>query len=316
MNAIYSEDQVAHILNVYRSIFPSISPELADYWGLNRQRTWSCLTTNFHQATYEKLHALHLQAQEIDGMDLDFQKKGDALRDAALGLDVGYSIGITPWTDHLLSQTYSDDKNSVVILLGHDWYPIVPDGRPSGTPLGASDSLHHVESYWPAAPEAVLEGDTVGFFFNLYPDYRPPGDPKCGRLTQYGYTYAQCLAGVDAMVDALSKRFEHIQLISWGSNVWDALLCRVAGAAPKTLLSKHIGSAPGMVQTIELAGRRLRYLPLMHPGHWGNFGRPYHLRHVKAGFAELDLGLPGMSASTRNKVQIARQIALSGGTAA
>lgn len=152
--------------------------------------------------------------------------RGQALRDAALATGVGYSIGISPWTDNLLVRTYADDKESAVILLGHDWYPIVTGDRSSGTPL-ISGFTARVKRYWPGAPEAVLDGSTVGLFVNLYPDYRPPGDPKCGNLAKYGYSYAQCLSGLDALVAAVRKRFSEIRVISWGSNVWSAMLPRV-----------------------------------------------------------------------------------------
>jgi hypothetical protein len=307
---IYTPQRVARIQHAYRSIFPKITPELADYWGLDRQRPWSCLTTNFHDTNFAQLESLHRRAGEIDRMGLSFDAKGQALREASMALGVGYSIGICPWTDNLLERTYSDDKKSVVILLGHDWYPIVPDERPAGTPLMSNDSLHGVERYWPGAPEAVLEGRAVGLFVNLYPDYRPPGDPKCGSLHKYGYSYAQCLTGLDAMVSEVSKRFEHVQLVSWGSNVWSALAPRVHGERTGILLSEHVRERAGSVQTIELGGKSVPYLPLMHPGHWGNFGRAYHLRHVKAGYASMQLGLPGLGTSNTGRARSAREIAI------
>lgn len=306
----YSSDQVAHILNAYRSIFPTISAELASYWGLERERPWSCVTTNFHTATFEKFQALHERTLEIDSLGLGAEARGLALRDAALMTGVGYSIGISPWTDNLLARTYSDNKDSAVILLGHDWYPIVTGDRPSGTPLISWDSLHEVTRYWPGAPAAVLEGASVGLFLNLYPDYRPPGDPKCGNLAKYGYSYERCLHGLDSLVAAVRERFRHVQVISWGSNVWGALLPRLSEVEQACLLSAAVQKAPGRVLSIELGGHALPYLPVMHPGHWGNFGRPYHLRHVKAGYAALGLGLPGLDNSSDGRVRAAREIAL------
>lgn len=305
----YSADQVAWIQHAYQAIFPVITPALADYWGLCRERPWSCLTSNFHASSYEQLHALDREVKEIDKQTMDFASKGEALRAASRLHGVGFSIGVCPWTDHLLGETYSDHKDCATILLGHDWYPIVVhDPRPSGSPLGSRDALRHVERYWPAAPQAVFDGDTVGFFFNLYPDYRPPGDPKCGNLKNYGYSYAECLIGLDATVAAMAKRFRRIQLISWGANVWDALQTRVLGLAHKMLLSDCVQAAPGKVLSIDLGGHTLSYLPIFHPGHWGNFGRPFHLRHVKAGFAALGLGMPGPRDASSPWVRNARQI--------
>jgi hypothetical protein len=174
----------------------------------------------------------------------------------------------------------------------------------------ATDSLHAVERYWPGAPEALLDGSTVGLFVNLYPDYRPPGDPKCGSLHKYGYSYAQCLTGLDAMVAEVKKRFSQVQLVSWGSNVWTALTPRVDATGSGILLSQHVREASGSVLDIDLGGQRIPYLPLMHPGHWGNFGRAYHLRHVRAGYAAMQLGLPGLGTSNAGRARSARQIAI------
>lgn len=307
---LYSADEVAHVLHAYRSIFPRITPELVDYWGLQRGRPWSYVTSDFHDVTFEKLKVIHERTLEIDRKGLGEQARGSALRDAALSTGVGYSIGISPWTDNLLARTYSDKKDSVVILVGHDWYPIVTGDRPSGTPLMSWDSLHEVERYWPGAPQAVLDGTVVGLFVNLYPDYRPPGDPKCGNLAKYGYSYKQCLQGLDALVIEVRKRFKQVRVISWGSNVWSALLPRVANHRPSVLLSTAVQETSGRVHSIALGGQELPYLPVMHPGHWGNFGRAAHLRHVKAGYAALELGLPGLSDSKDGRVRAAREVVL------
>jgi hypothetical protein len=129
-------------------------------------------------------------------------------------------------------------------------------------------------------------------------------------LRKYGYSYAQCLSGLDAMVTEVKKRFSQVQLVSWGSNVWSALLPRVRAARSDILLSEHVRGAPGSILDIELGGKTVPYLPLMHPGHWGNFGRAFHLRHVKAGYAAMALGLPGLARSNIARARAARQIAI------
>jgi hypothetical protein len=307
---IYDRAQVERIQYAYRSIFPVITPPLSEYWGLNRERAWSCLTSDFHRSSYDQLLSLHREVEEIDHWTgVSLYRKGEALREASILHGVGFSIGICPWTDNLLGETYSDDQSSATIILGHDWYPIVLKGPgQSESPLRSNVALQQVEAYWPAAPEAVLSASTVGLFFNLYPDFRPPGEDKCGNLRGYGYSYTQCLSGLDAMVKSICTRFENVKIISWGSNVWEALLPRIAGVSPRTKLSKQIQEASGQVLDIYLGGASLPYFPTMHPGHWGNFGRAYHLRHLKAGFAAMELGLPGPASAVTNKVQIARQI--------
>lgn len=309
---LYDETITNKILAAYRSIFPRMTPELAEYWGLSRQRKWAVITSDFHSASYDKFKSLHEHVVNIDSHDLKQEAKGEALRAAAMRFGVGYSIGITPWTDHLLYESYSDEKDSVTILLGHDWYPIVTDNHLSGTPLVSTDCLREVDRYWPGAPQAVFDGTTVGLFLNLYPDYRPPGDRKCGSLKGYGYSYDQCLNGLDAVVESLSKRFRTIQLISWGANVWEAVSNRVPAVVRNTLFKNHIENHPGVVLQAKLGGCDVPYLPTYHPSFWPNFGQKQHLYHVSKGFAKMGLGLPGPKDMTCKQVTLARQTAWDG----
>jgi hypothetical protein len=76
------------------------------------------------------------------------------------------------------------------------------------------------------------------------------------------------------------------------------------------VLSAAVLEAPGRVLGIEQGGQALPYFPVMHPGHWGNFGRAYHLRHVKAGYVAIGLGLPGLDGFEDGRVRAARGISL------
>jgi hypothetical protein len=308
LNSMYDQTQVENILAAYRGIFPSITPELDEYWGLARTRSWSVLTSDFHSADYGKYKALHERVLAIDEEKLDAHTKGGLLRKSAMDHGLGFSIGLSAWTDHLLYQTYSDDKDEVVVLLGHDWYPIVSANRSwSDAPLRTTDNLALTERYCAGAPQAIFDGSSVGLFFNFYPDYRPPGAEKCGSLRGYGYSYAECLTGLDAVIDSLARRFKTIRLISWGANVWGALVKRVASVPPKSLIKSHISGNPGKILKIELAGREVDYLPIIHPSFWVNFGADYHLYHVNQGFTQMGLGQPGPADSCAFQVVAARQ---------
>lgn len=296
MEVLYERDEVEQILTAYRDIFPSISAPLAKYWDLNRERPWSYVTTDFRQATYEQLKLLHDRTRAIDAMGLATDEKGAALRDASNDCGVGFSMGICPWTDHLLLKTYSPETDSLTILLGHDWYPIVVESRSrSDSPLRNGDALHYTPKYMPAAPEAIFDGSTVGLFLNLYPDYRPPGDGKCGSLRNYGISYEECLDGLDSVIEAVSARFQTVRLISWGANVWTALRTRVRNV-PRRALMAHAKELPGEVLVFESSGKEIQYLPIAHPSHPGNFYRAAHLSHVKRGFEAMGLGLPATGA--------------------
>lgn len=300
MEALYERSEVEQVLAAYRSIFPSIGESLSKYWGLSRDRAWSYVTTDFHHATYEQLKLLHDRIQAIDAMGLPPDEKGAALRDASIGCGVGFSMGVCPWTDNLLLKTYSHEKDNLTILLGHDWYPIVVETRNrSDSPLRNGDALHYTPKYKPAAPQAIFDGSTVGLFLNLYPDYRPPGDGKCGALHNYGISYEECLVGLDAVIEAVSARFRTVRIISWGANVWTALRARVRNVPPLALMA-HAKGMPGEILAFESLGKEIQYLPIAHPSHPGNFYRDAHLTHVRQGFEAMGLGLPARSAIGQN----------------
>ncbi|MGO4575002.1 hypothetical protein AB4Z48_03020 [Cupriavidus sp. 2TAF22] len=299
MKALYRQSEVELVLAAYRDIFPSINEPLAKYWGLGRERPWSYVTTDFHRATYEQLRHLHDRTQAIDAMALATDAKGAALRDASIACGVGFSMGICPWTDNLLLNTYSPDKDSLTILLGHDWYPIVVESRNrSDSPMRNGDALHYTPKYMPAAPQAIFDGSTVGLFLNLYPDYRPPGDGKCGSLRNYGISYEECLDGLDSIIAAVSKRFKTVRMISWGANVWTALRARVRGVSPLALMA-HAQAMSGEILAFESSGKEIQYLPIAHPSHPGNFYRAAHLMHIRRGFGAMGLGLPASQQSAR-----------------
>lgn len=295
MEVLYERGGVEQILTAYKDIFPSIGAPLSRYWGLGRERPWSYVTTDFHRATYEQLKLLHDCTRAIDAMGLATDEKGAALRDASIACGVGFSMGVCPWTDHLLLKTYSPEKKSLTILLGHDWYPIVVESRErSDSPLRNGDALHYTPKYKPAAPAAIFDGSTVGLFLNLYPDYRPPGDGKCGALHRYGISYEECLDGLDAIVGAASARFQTIRIISWGANVWAAMRARARKAPPLTLMAYARGR-PGEILMFKAAGREIEYLPIAHPSHAGNFHQAAHLSHVNLGFEAMGLGVTPLS---------------------
>lgn len=281
---VYEQHQVETILSAYKSLFPKIDAPLAAYMDTERSREWSYLTTNFHAASYEQFHALHRQAREIDDMGLSADRKANALRAASKECGVGFSMGFCAWTDNLLYRTYSPDKDHLTILLGHDWYPIVPPGRQwSDSPLSCLDTFHAVKRYHPGAPPAVLENTTVALFLNLYPDYRRPDANKTGNLK----AFKQCMPGLDSVIASVSRQFKTIQLISWGSDQWAELSKRVSPDRKAAGLMEHTRHAPGRILSFPSNGIQVPYLPLAHPSFATNFRNAAHLDHVKRGFAAL-----------------------------
>lgn len=281
----YDRNQVEKILGAYRTLFPDTGGELARYWDTGRKRDWSYLTTDFHSATYDKFADLHARTIEIDeDKTLGKPEKGEALRKASREVGVGFSLGICPWTDNLLHETYSPEKERLLILLGHDWYPIVPMKRlPSDTPLGVA-GLHFVPKYKPAAPQLVFTNQSpVVLFLNLYPDYRPPGTRSTGDLPKGSYSYEDCLLGLDAVIAALNSRYQSIDLISWGKNPWVALGKRVTHDGKQNGIMNQAREQGGKVLTFKSSSRDLPYLPMAHPSENRNFLRPFPPRSCLRG---------------------------------
>ena len=299
----YDRNQVEKILGAYRTLFPDTGGDLARYWDTGRTRDWSYLTTDFHSATYNKLADLHARTLNIDAdKTLGIHEKGEALRQASRESGVGFSLGICPWTDNLLYETYAPEKDRLIILLGHDWYPIVSLNRPNSDsdldlPLGV-EGLHHLpkdqEKYKTAAPQLIFTKQSpVVLFLNLYPDYRLPGARTTGRLPKGSYSYKDCLLGLDAVIAAVNSRYQSIDLISWGKYPWVALGERVTHDGKQNSIMKQALKQGGKVLTFKSSSRDLPYLPMAHPSFDTNFRQPFHLLHVSEGFAAMGLGKPG-----------------------
>ena len=278
-------------------MFPEIGGELLRYWDTNRKREWSYVTTDFHSATYDRLEGLNDRTIKIDeNTALTKAEKGEALREASREFGVGFSLGICPWTDNLLHKTFALGKDRLIILLGHDWYPIVPIDRPNSDRPLEIVGLHQVPKYKPAAPQLVFtEKSPVVLFLNLYPDYRPPGSRTTGILPKSAYSYEDCLLGLDAVISSVKSRYQSIDLISWGANTWGALRERVTHGVKQKGIMNQAREQGGEVLKFNTSSIELPYLPMAHPSFDSNFRRDFHRRHVSDGFSAMGLGRPGVN---------------------
>jgi hypothetical protein len=296
----YDRDQVEKILGAYRTLFPDTGGELARYWDTGRRRDWSYVTTDFHNATYDNFKELTVRTDAIDkNMKLGKAEKGEALRKTSTEVGVGFSLGICPWTDNLLFETYAPEKDRMIILLGHDWYPIVPRARAtSDVPLELV-GLHHLPkknyTYKTGVPDVVITNTNespVVLFLNLYPDYRPPGTPSTGLLPKGSYSYEDCLLGLDAVIASVSRRYQSINLISWGVKPWETLGTRVKRDGKQSGIMKQTSERSGEKLTFKSSNRYFNYLPMAHPSKNLNFRKPSHLCHIVDGFDAMGLGTP------------------------
>lgn len=222
----YTPDEFKLIGDAYRHIFGAIGPNLRAYWDLDRKRPWGCLTTDFERATFGQHEEATRRALEIEQTVFDPLLRGRALRDVTRQTGVGLSLGVCPWTDHGLLQTYARNqhKRRLTIILGHDWYPIVPEREhkmhPVDAPLRRSGGLHDLKAYINrgAVPAAIMDKSELLLFLNFHPDFRPPNTPVEGPFNPYG----RSAEGFGAVIQAITREFK-VQVISWSGPVWEAL---------------------------------------------------------------------------------------------
>ncbi|NOX55802.1 MAG: hypothetical protein GXP27_15450 [Planctomycetes bacterium] len=178
-------------------------------------------------------------------------------------------------------QTFSERTERIVIVLAHDWYPIItttPDGNGLFLPIPPLRrySILSERRYAAAIQPVAATPDCAVLFMNLYPDYRGPGVSKVGFLGDY----VPWGKGFAAVCESILSRFELAGVISWGSPVWQAL---------RRLLDPSLGSI-GIMEIVEKLqassghlelpfGRQtVRYWPFAHPSFASNFRKEAHWR--------------------------------------
>ncbi|GCB02615.1 hypothetical protein PSUB009319_02460 [Ralstonia sp. SET104] len=75
MDLLYERGEVEQIVTAYKDIFPSIDAPLSRYWGLDRRRPWSYVTTDFHQAAHLSHVSLGFGAMGLGVAPLSTQRQ-------------------------------------------------------------------------------------------------------------------------------------------------------------------------------------------------------------------------------------------------
>lgn len=224
----YTITDTQRILDAYMALLPDHSL-ISDYLdiGPQRRREWSCLTTNFYDVSVNAIEQFDRAIRMTDVNGLQRNDLGQYFRQLSIEHNVGYSMGISPWTDYLLNTSYKPDLKKVVIILGHDWYPIVPKN------LRIWDSVYPplrkcpiTGDYDLAIPASIKNGEFILFFMNLYPDFRAPFADKTGSLGNANF-YQPFVEGFEAICNAIATNYEIVALIVWGSDAWNALRLKI-----------------------------------------------------------------------------------------
>lgn len=300
--SFYTEAAVTKILDAYRHIFPVVTPALREYWGLDRPVGRNALvTTDFHaRPDYEAFRRVHELSTEL--YNSASPERAADLHTAIKTHGVGCSLGICPWTDSLLLQTYSPAKRNVVLLLGHDTYPMF-GGTRGDSPL-IHDGLVDVTKYRNRAPESFFqEAGPLVLFANFVPDFRNAGRKKTGAIGKNVLSYQECLQGLHEMLRLLRTQFDSVSVVAWGAKVWEharldldgSPVDRPASHSLKTFQQRSAG------RLSIFAGQP--YLQLSHPRYDGNIVD----EHQFAGFKNLGLGRDMKLLSDNEKAAVIAQ---------
>lgn len=287
MSNLYLEPQFEKIVDAYKCIFSNITPGFERYLDFARSRQWSFLTTDFRRVTYSRSLELHQRSEAIHSSVDSATAKASALSDASRELETGFSIGICPWTDNLLLESFDANKDELTLVVGHDWYP-VGAGMLSESGLRVQ-GLHHTPKYQHWCPAGFFDPGhpSVTVFLNLYPDYRGPLASKTGKVPKGGLTYAQCVVGFQELLASLNKQYKRVQILSWGAYAWTEFAPYVSDLGVLKSLKAQMAASVG--KPLKLFGRD--YLPMAHPSFASNHNRAY----LSEGFRAMGLGLPGFT---------------------
>lgn len=282
---LYVEEEVAKILEAYRALFPKNNIKkyrLDEFWDFgpqHRAHTWSCLTTNFLVANFNDFNHLHEMWQGVNrnGTPDEIAKQ---LRGMSNQTHVGYSIGLSPWTDRLLLDTFCREKTKkIFIILGHDWYPIVSKEKPQKIYIAETPLEVHVEEkryldFVPNRARPRHRTETAVLFLNFYPHFRPPSEDKEGRLKakwMENCSYSKCrTALIDICRVILESEFQIVGVLSWSSPVWSELRNSVQPVVEGDVKEVSLGQFDQLNLTVD--GTRIPYYPFPHPCRAGNFG--------------------------------------------
>lgn len=258
----YTEEKTELILASYNSLFEQPTEELLEFMDLSRKREWSCLTSDFRTLTYQKLREFDRQISDLNLSSKSLAEIGNTLSNLSREAKVGYSMGLSPWTDWLLSKTFKASSRQLLIVVGHNWYPIVTSDKcyVANSPL-KEDAPTCEWRYAKALPTRLLESPELAvLFLNLNPDFLPPGENITGETST-----TQFIEGFTGLCKSVSKSFSIKGVISWGSPVWQSLAKKLKDGVPISKSSNIGVAALEHNLALNVGGLELKYYPFLHP---------------------------------------------------
>jgi hypothetical protein len=283
----YSANEVESILGAYRRLVPTIDAPLRRYWDLDHERDWSCLVSDFENIGAGQLAGFHQALAQAPTSWTSPVEHGEWLRGTSREHGVGFSLGISPWTDDLILRTFQEATREVVLVVGHDWYPIVNPAYTPRSPL-VRFSLLDEAIYARAVPVTrALEAGIGLLFINLYPDFRPPCDETTGKMP---IKYGPYVDGLLALCSAAGQNFRLRGVVSWGGPVWEALQMRLGRDLRSGLwyMVQQVQSRRTPL-SLPVADGVVPYYPFLHPSSYlkPRFADPEHVEAYQAAWDSL-----------------------------
>lgn len=238
---------------------------------LSRTRDWSYLTSDFRTLTFEKIQDFDRQIDALNLSSKSVAEIGNSLASLSRSAKVGYSMGLCPWTDAMLLETFSSKTRRLLIIMGQDWYPIVKCDFDLNTSKGYAAKSPLVrqsprDEYPFAFPQTLTTPpDRAIVFMNLYPDFRPPGMDCTGNIGADKF-----VAAFKACCREFSRNYTIDAVMTWGDPVWQALRKEVAisaGKPPEGIMTSALSGPFNLV----FEGLSIPYHPFSHPSYPCNF---------------------------------------------
>jgi hypothetical protein len=261
----YNEDETKKIIDAYRVIFGT-EGNFLDFYFPKINRSYNLIQTDYRKVSFPELEKAreHFEKKGEDLSLVDRKERNEILRSIAYlnsiesfrtkNPSVGMSVGLNPYCDDLLLRSYAKNKKNIVVLLFHNFYPILNRYKSNiwhqlkpplykysivntelenkyfdDTKTIISQNVWHspfnnrVEI--PMAIKKLFEKNIV-VFLNLYPDFLPLFAGSIGKISKHGTGFDDPYGeSTDALISWLeeAKKSFKIGILSFGRPVADAI---------------------------------------------------------------------------------------------
>ncbi|MCG6192294.1 hypothetical protein LFX25_03445 [Leptospira sp. FAT2] len=165
----------------------------------------------------DKLNKINA-AGEINNANWKEFSEIDALNKLVRETEIGTTIGLNKFSDDLiLNWNGNKTLSNLLIIIGHDWYPLVGNGY----------EFNSIFQIYPMTKEGIkynqclLDFDcekNLVLMFNLIPGYRFPYSWQSGSFLE-NRLYEEKAESLVSIINKVKEGFLNYRIISWGNEV-------------------------------------------------------------------------------------------------